>query len=323
MSTQLRNLFTSSRRGGSRHMRAVWLLGAVISLGIALGLQGNLAGQSTATTEAASMGATAPSPEGAHPQIYVEDWGWAGGKPIVFVHGYPLDHRIFEYQMRQLAQQGYRVIALDLPGFGQSAATWDRLDYDGWASDIGTVVRERNLHDVTLVGYSMGGAVRAHYVAAQHDSRVTRLVLLSAALPVVAPSADIKTALNSFIGAVQSDRADFTYGFVKGAFNTPIGAHLLDYYAQIANGTSFQALVRGLEESRDRDLTAEVKRITIPTLILHGTHDQIIPFAAAQATNGLIKGSTLVPLDHSGHASFYDDKEEVVNQLIKFAPVSR
>jgi len=319
MDIQSEDLFSTSMRATTRHKaKAVaWLLAVVVSLGMTLGLQANQAAPAPTAT-AASVATRAPAAS-----IYVEDWGWQGGKPIVLVHGYPLDHRIFEYQMRALAQQGYRVIALDLPGFGQSPATWDSLDYDGWAEAIGTVIQDRNLRNVTLVGYSLGGAVCAHYVATQGDSRVSRLVLLSAALPVVAPNADVKTALNGFIAAAKSDRAEFVYSFVKGAFNTPISDRLLDYYAQIGNETSFHALVRGLEEGRDRDLTAELQRITVPTLILHGTHDQIIPFAAAQATNGLIKGSTLIKLDNSGHASFYDDKDEVVNQITKFAPLSR
>ncbi|MBF6614270.1 MAG: alpha/beta hydrolase [Chloroflexi bacterium] len=318
MATQSR-ILVSTKHGAPRQILTAWLLAAVVSLGIAAGLQANPSGRAdNSVATAASAPAAAPSSS-----IYVEDWGWAGGKPIVFVHGYPLDHRIFEYQMRTLAQQGYRVIALDLPGFGQSPATWEGLDYDGWASAIGTVIRDRNLHDVTLVGYSLGGAVSAHYIATQRDSRVTRLVLLSAALPAVAPTAEVKSALNGYINAVKSDRATFVYDFVKGAFNTPISDRLLDYYAQDGNQTSFHALIRGLEESRDRDLTAEVQRISIPTLILHGTHDGIIPFAAAQATNSLIKGSTLVKLENSGHASFYDAKEEVVNQIIRFAPLSR
>lgn len=318
MDTQSGKLFSTSRRARSRHKAAAWLLAAMLSLSMALGVQADLAAPAHSATAAAGLVATAPSSS-----IYVEDWGWSSGKPIVFVHGYPLDHRIFEYQMRALAQQGYRVIALDLPGFGQSPATWDGLDYDGWAAAIGTVIRDRNLRDVTLVGYSLGGAVSAHYVATRSDTRVTRLVLLSAALPAVAPNADVKTALNGYISAVKSDRAEFVYNFVKGAFNTPISDRLLEYYAQDGNETSFHALIRGLEESRDRDLTAEVQRINIPTLILHGAQDQIIPFAAAQATSRLIKGSTLVKLENSGHASFYDAKDEVVNQITKFAPLSR
>jgi len=111
--------------------------------------------------------------------LFVQDWG--RGKPIVFVHGWPYGHRIFEYQMMQLAKKGYRAIGFDLRGYGYSERPWEGNDYDTWAGDIGRVIKNLNLKDVTLVGYCMGGGLAAHYWATSKDPRVTKLVLASTA----------------------------------------------------------------------------------------------------------------------------------------------
>ena len=116
-------------------------------------------------------------------RLFVQDWGPHSGKPIVLLHGWPSNHLIFETQSVALARRGYRVVAIDMRGFGQSDQPWDGNDYDTWASDIGAVLAALDLREVTLAGYSMGGAIVMHYVATHHDNRVARLALLAAAGP--------------------------------------------------------------------------------------------------------------------------------------------
>ena len=103
------------------------------------------------------------------------------GKPIVLVHGWPSSHLIFEYQMVALAERGYRVVGLDLRGFGQSDKPWHDNDFDTWATDLGAVIAALDLRDATLAGYSMGGAIAMHYAATRQEQRVTKLALLAAA----------------------------------------------------------------------------------------------------------------------------------------------
>jgi pimeloyl-ACP methyl ester carboxylesterase len=97
--------------------------------------------------------------------LYVQDWG--KGKPIVLIHGWPLSHRMWEYQAAGIVNHGYRVVAVDLRGYGYSDKPWEGNDYDTWANDIGKVIKDRNLRDVTLAGFSMGGAIVMHYAQQQ------------------------------------------------------------------------------------------------------------------------------------------------------------
>ena len=128
-------------------------------------------------------------------RIYAQDWG--AGKTIVFVHGWPYSHAMFDYQTLPLSRAGFRTVAIDLRGFGQSDKPYSGNDYDTWADDIGKVIKVLDLKDVTLAGFSMGGGICAHYVATHNDPRVTKLALLAAAAPAISPG-----ALDPFIQAI-------------------------------------------------------------------------------------------------------------------------
>lgn len=249
-------------------------------------------------------------------RVFAQDWG--SGKPIVFIHGFPFSHRIFEYQMAMLAEKGYRTVGIDLRGFGQSDKPWNGCDYETWTSDIRKVIEALELRDVTLIGFSMGGAIATHYVGTQQDSRVTKLALLGAATPIAAPKPDDKQLLENLIGAALADSASFAYGFVQNAFHKPISEKLHQFYADMGTTASLRALVRALEELRDRDLVAEVSSIQLPTLICHGIHDTVVPIAAGEAQAQLIKGSKFLRFESSAHGIFFEEKERLVQELVNF-----
>lgn len=249
-------------------------------------------------------------------EVFVQDWGT--GKPIVFIHGFPFSHRIFEYQMIALVQQGYRTIGIDLRGFGQSDKPWNGNDYDTWISDIRKVIEVLDLHDVTLVGFSMGGAITAHYVATQNDARVTQLVLLGAAAPIAAPNPEDKQLIEGFIQAILSDSAAFASNFVQQAFYHPLSAESLRFLAEMGTVTSLRTLIRSQEELRDRNLLPEIGDIQIPTLICHGVHDKVVPIAAGEAQQQLIKGAQLIRFEESGHGLFYEEKDRLTQALLSF-----
>lgn len=249
-------------------------------------------------------------------RVFAQDWG--SGKSIVLIHGFPFTHRIFEYQMAMLAQKGYRTVGIDLRGFGQSDKPWNGCDYDTWVSDIRKVIEALDLRDVTLVGFSMGGAIASHYVATQTNARVTKLVLLGAATPIAAPNPEDKQLLESLIQAALTDSANFAYGFVKKAFHQPLSDQMLQFLAEMGTVASLRVLVRALEELRDRNLVSEVSSIQIPTLICHGVHDTVVPIAAGEAQQQLIKGATLLRFEESAHGIFFEEKDRLVQELLNF-----
>jgi len=252
--------------------------------------------------------------------IFVQEWGSSNEKPIVFIHGWPFSHRIFEYQMRALAEEGFRSVGIDLRGFGASDKPWEGNDYDTWTADVKSVLHNLSLQDVTLVGFSMGGAIATHFVN-QHngDKRVSRLVLLAAPVPASAPTPELRQAKEDAIKSILADQAAFDEGFVKKAFHTPPSPQQLQFLVNICTSASLRGSVRGLEELRDRDLRAEMDAISIPTLICHGVFDQTIPFSVTETQLQAIRGSKLVRFESSGHAMMYEERDKLVRELTRFA----
>jgi non-heme chloroperoxidase len=252
--------------------------------------------------------------------VFVQEWGMTRTKPILFLHGWPFSHRIFEYQMRALAEEGFLCLGLDLRGFGDSDKPWTGNDYDTWATDIKAVLNSLGLQGVTLVGFSMGGAIATHFVAHHNaEQRVSKLVLLAAPVPASAPTPELRRAKDEAVRASLDDRAAFDEAFVRKAFHTPPSPPLLNFLTGICMSASVVASVRGLEELRDRDLTAEMEAIAIPTLICHGAFDQVVAFKSAETQMRAIKGSSLVCFEASGHAIMYEEKDHLVRVLQKFA----
>jgi non-heme chloroperoxidase len=249
--------------------------------------------------------------------IHAQDWG--AGKTIVFIHGWPMGHRIFEYQMMALAKKDCRVIGIDLRGFGQSDKPWEGNDYDTWAADVGKVISELALRDVTLAGFSIGAAVAAHYAAKRIDTRISKLALISAPLLSPSPGPEDKQALEEKIQALIVDRPKFMLDYAKSMLHTAISPEHLQWYASLGMQSSLRACMRSLEELHYRNLKPEIGNIRIPTRFFHGAMDQVVPISLAESQVGLIKGATLVRFENSGQALFYDEKDKLVEELEKFA----
>lgn len=249
--------------------------------------------------------------------LYVEDWG--AGKTLVFIHGWPFDHRIFEYQMMSLARRDCRVVAIDLRGFGNSDKPWEGNDYDTWAVDMGKIIAELILRDVTVVGFSMGAAIAAHYVARRIDTRISKLALVSAPSLSGTQKPEDKNTLEGHLQDVLEDKAKFMSDYVKGLFQNPASQEYRNWLVSLGRDASIRACIRGLEELRDRDLRPALGNIRIPTRFFHGVMDQFVPLSVAESQVKLIKGATLVRFENSGHAVFLDEKEKLVEELEKFA----
>jgi non-heme chloroperoxidase len=246
--------------------------------------------------------------------IYVEDINPGGSKTIMFVHGWPLSHKQFEYQFDVLPAMGYRCIGIDWRGFGKSDKPVNGYNYDRLADDIRTVVDALQLHNFTLAGHSTGGAIAIHYMARYSGYRVDKLVLIDAAAPI----GFTKETANKLLAETLNDRPKMMRGVTDTFFFQYITGPFSDWFFQLgleAAGWSTAAVIILL---RDQNLNADLEKIGVPTLIIHGIHDKVIPFAQAQELNQKIRNSQLVPFQYSGHGPFWEERAKFNKTLTQF-----
>jgi non-heme chloroperoxidase len=235
-------------------------------------------------------------------EIYYKDWG--SGSPVVFSHGWPLNADAWEGQMVYLASHGYRCIAHDRRGHGRSSQPWIGNDMDTFADDLSALVDTLNLNDITLVGHSMGGGEVTRYIGRHGTERVARAVLVAAVPPLM-----LRTAANpgglpikvfdDIRAGVAADRAQF----FKDLTTPFYGANRPG--AKVSQGVRDAFWIRGMQGGlkneldcikafSETDFTEDLKKFDVPTLIIHGDDDQIVPIdASAHASSTLVKNATL------------------------------
>ena len=247
-------------------------------------------------------------------KIYVEDVNPKGNKTILFIHGWPLNHKQFEYQFDVLPAMGYRCIGIDWRGFGNSDKPFDGYNFDRLADDVRAVVGALQLKDFTLAGHSTGGAISIRYMARYQGYGVSKLVLIDAASPTSLPA----EVANKFIAGTRNDRPNMLREAADSFFFQYITGPFSDWFFQLglqAAGWSTAAIMAAL---RDENVYNDLGKIVVPTLIIHGIHDKIVPFAKAQETNKLIKNSQLVPFQYSGHCAFWEERDKFNQLLLQF-----
>jgi non-heme chloroperoxidase len=262
--------------------------------------------------------------------IYVEDTGREGDvrKTILFVHGWPLSHKMFEYQFIELHKSGYRCIGIDLRGFGRSDKPWTDYNYDVFADDMRQVMIALNLQKVTLVGFSMGGAIVMHYVAKYFSELVSKVVFMGAAAPCFTKRADYpfgleKSACDALVSQSLQDRPKMVSDFGKIFFSSENSqsSEMAKWLFSINMETSPFATVQCLQVLRDADLRNDMKVMSqrnLPVAIFHGVHDKICPFDFAKVMNEGISGSRIVQFHESGHGLNIEEKKKANEELMKF-----
>jgi len=246
--------------------------------------------------------------------LYVEDLNPEGNKTIVFIHGWPLSHKQFEYQFNVLPTMGYRCIGIDWRGFGNSDKPIDGYNLDRLADDIRAVVGTLQLENFALVGHSTGGAIAIRYMTRYNGYGVSQLVLVDAAAPI---GFSEETA-NRYLEQSLNDRPKLMQEVIDGFFFQYITTRFSDWFFQMgmqAAGWSTAAIVVLL---REVNLYKDLARIVAPTLIIHGIHDKVIPFSQAQELNQLIPNSQLFPFKYSGHGAFWEERDKFNRLLTKF-----
>jgi non-heme chloroperoxidase len=255
--------------------------------------------------------------------IYVEDLNPHCSKAILFLHGWPGNHNLFEYQFDQLPKLGYRCIGMDTRGFGNSDKPFSGYDYDTLADDVRCVIDALDLHDIVLAGHSTGGAIAIRYMARHKGHGVAKLVLAAAAAPSLIKRHDFpygvdKKVVTDIIEGTYSDRPKMLQNFGNIFFyqhiTEPFSVWFLNLGLQAAGWATAAIANTWINEV----LFADLKAIHVPTLIIHGTHDKVVPFALGETQNHLIEYSKLVPFTYSGHATFYDQRDEFNKILAEF-----
>jgi non-heme chloroperoxidase len=260
-------------------------------------------------------------------QIYYKDWG--SGQPIVFSHGWPLTADAFEDQMFFLAQNGYRCIAHDRRGHGRSGQSWDGNDMDTYADDLNTLVESLDLKDAIHVGHSTGGGEVTRYIGRHGTARVAKVVLISAVPPLLLktaanPNGLSMELLNQIRAGIQADRAQFMNDFSIPFFgyNRP-GAKVSQ---GILDSFRLQAMLGGLpnvyfcvKAFGETDFTEDLKRFDVPTLILHGDDDQVVPIGiTALVSSKIVKGATLKVYPGLPHGMCSTHKDLINADLLDF-----
>ncbi|WP_232697379.1 alpha/beta fold hydrolase [Brevibacillus daliensis] len=255
--------------------------------------------------------------------LFVEDVDPGNGKPIVFLHGWPVNHKMYEYQFDQLPKMGFRCIGIDLRGHGNSDKPWTGYTYDRMADDVRVVIDSLRLKNIVLAGHSMGGAISIRYMARHAGHQVAKLALFGAAAPVFTRRPDFpygftKEEVNKLIEETYADRPQMLVGFGDIFFYRYLTESFKDWFHGLGMEASGHATAMCAIALRDEDLRPDLPKINVPTGIFHGIHDKVCPFAFAEAMNTGIKNSELIPFWDSGHGLFYCEKEKFNEALIHF-----
>lgn len=258
-----------------------------------------------------------------HINTYVEDLNPESRKVIVFLHGWPGNHHLFEYQLNKLPQLGYRCIAIDTRGFGNSDKPFDGYDYDTLSDDVRGVVEAIGLQEFTLVGHSTGGAIALRYMGRHRGYGVRKLVLVAAAAPSLVqrpnfPYGVDRSLVLQIIEDTYNDRPQMLRNFGDRFFFQHVSQAFADWFFQLGLQAAGWATAAVAQTWLDEVLFADLEAVEVPTLIVHGVHDRVVPLRLGEIQHEMIRNSILVPFELSGHGVFYEEKEEFNSVLTKF-----
>jgi len=260
-------------------------------------------------------------------EIYYKDWGT--GQPVVFSHGWPLNSDAWDDQLCFVASHGYRAVAHDRRAHGRSTQTWDGHDMDSYADDLSAVIDALDLRDIVLVGHSTGGGEITRYVGRHGTSRVAKIVLVGAIPPLMLktdanPGGLPIEAFDGIRNGVLADRSQF-YEDLSAMFyganrpNSTVSQGVRDSFWLMSMQVGLKGAHDCVKVFSETDLTEDLKTFDVPTLIIHGDDDQIVPIAdSAMLSSKIVKDATLKIYPGAPHGLTTTHKEQFNNDLFAF-----
>lgn len=260
-------------------------------------------------------------------KLYVKDYG--NGDPVILIHGWPLSNEMWEYQIENLVANNYRVIAYDRRGFGKSSQPWNGYDYDTLTDDLKQIIDQLDLENITLVGFSMGGGEVVRYFSRYAGKNVVKAVLVSSIIPHLSQSGDNPAGRTPEKNeetqtAIKEDRIAFLDDFGKNFFGVSfmknvLSTPLLEYYRMLASFASPHATTECAKSFSLADFRSEVLKVNVPTLIIHGDADKIVPIEiSSEKTTQLIPNNTFIIYEDAPHGLFYTNKDQLNSDLLAF-----
>ncbi len=269
---------------------------------------------------------TTPDASGNTLNLFYEDLGT--GKPVVFIHGWPLNHEMWEYQLSELPFHNMRCIAYDRRGFGKSDRPLKNYDYDTLADDLKAVLDQLNLTRVTLVGFSMGGGEIARFIGKYGTERIEKVVLISSVTPFRLKTGDNpegveKAVFDETVQKIGEDRPAFLADFGKKfygvtMFANPVSQPMLDWHQHHCLMSSARATMDCVRSFSETDFRQDVLKINVPTLIIHGDADETVPITAGNSTAALLPHAKYIVYEGAPHGLFITEKDRLNADLISF-----
>ena len=259
--------------------------------------------------------------------LFYQDLGT--GSPVVLIHGWPLSSAMWDYQLAELPKHNMRVVTYDRRGFGQSSKPFDGYDYDTFADDLKAVLDKLDLQNVTLVGMSMGGGEVARYMGRHGGARVSKVVFLSAVTPYMLRTEDNPGGVNHKVfdemkENLNKDRAGFLQDFSKQFYGVtllsqPVSQAHMDGDFIRTYQASHKATIDCVDAFAATDFRQDLTTIKVPTLIIHGTDDKIVPIeVSAERTAAAIPHAEFIKYDGAPHGLFMPEKDRLTSDLIEF-----
>jgi len=260
-------------------------------------------------------------------KLYVKDWGT--GRPVILLHGWPLNADGWDDISIPLVEAGFRTIAYDRRGFGRSEQPWDGYNYDTLSDDLADVIEATGATDAAIVGFSMGGGEVARYLSRHGGKNVSQAALLGSVVPYMLktpdnPKGTDQAVFDQITQGIKQDRAHFFAGFFKDFYGVslvshPVSNELIENSVDIALMASLKATLACAEVFATTDFRPDLPAFTVPTLIIHGTADKTVPIdAAGRAAAQGIANATLIEYDGAPHGLFATDKERLTADLLAF-----
>ncbi len=260
-------------------------------------------------------------------EIFYQEYGT--GKPVIFIHGWPLNHEMWEYQLTELPKHNLRFIAYDRRGFGKSGRPWESYDYDTLASDLHELITQLDLTFVTLVGFSMGGGEVARYIGKYGSDNIEKVVFVSSVTPFRLqtddnPEGSEKATFDATIEKLKADRPAFLVEFGKKFYGVDkkseaVSQALLDWNQALCLMSSSKASMDCVRSFTETDFRDDLKKINIPTLIIHGDADAIVPIkVSGDKTAALIPHAEYKVYAGAPHGLFITDKDKLTADLLAF-----